>query len=190
MTDRVSQPPQGGVPLLLTHPDNLLEANDHVPGAYCCGVIGQFGMIGNFQSGFGETGPFGDAGPPFQRFSVRWCAIGDLDDWPTPDTADARAKQAGQETLPAEFGWVTAIAGNDFYGYIFQERAITKATYVGGDVVFSFDTFERGRGCIRSGRMAQIDENSAIFESERGVHVITNDVIQDVGFGNVDDSYF
>lgn len=180
MTARVSSPPgTSATPLDLDYPANLLSGADDVRGAYCCGTINNFVLIGNYN----EAGTF-------QRYAVRWCAIGDVTDWPTPDSADARSKQAGKETLLSEFGWVTAIAGNDFYGYIFQERAITKATYVGGDVVFTFDTFERGRGCIRTGRMAQIDENSAIFESERGVHVITNDVIQDVGFGVVDDTYF
>ena len=184
MTDRLSQPPSvssggAGIPLRLAHPDNLLAANDDIKGAYCCGTINNFVLIGNYLEGSN-----------FQRNFVRWCAIGDPTDWPTPETSDARAKQAGKEELSAEFGWVTGIAGNDFYGYVFQETGITKVTYVGGDIVFTFDVIEPYRGCIRTGRMAQIDENSVIFESEKGAHLLSNDVVTDIGFGSVDDTYF
>lgn len=122
------------------------------------------------------------------NFQIQWSAIGDGTDWPTPGTDDARAKQAGSQKFSTEFGYVTEIAGNDFYGYIFQERAITKATYIGGDVVFSFDTFEEGRGCVRTGRAAQVDDK-VIFESSRGFHILENDVIVDIGYGIVDDSF-
>jgi hypothetical protein len=122
------------------------------------------------------------------RYAVRWSAIGDITDWPIPATDDARSKQSGQEQFPSSFGWVTGIAGNDFYMYVFQEKAITKGTYVGGDVVFAFDTFEEGRGCIRAGRLVQVDDK-VFFESDRGFHMLENDQILDIGYGKVDDSY-
>lgn len=124
--------------------------------------------------------------PDTDLYSVRWCAIGDPTDWPTPGTDDARAKQAGSQKLSTKFGPVTAIAGNDFYGYIFQTDAITKATFVGGDVVYSFDTFEEGRGCVKVGRMAQIDDK-VFFSSRKGFHILENDQIIDIGYGAVDD---
>ena len=83
---------------------------------------------------------------------------------------------------------LTGIAGNDFYAYIFQERAVTKATYVGGDVVFSFDTFEEGRGCWKLRRFDRADDK-VFFESESGYHMLENDLITDIGFGIVDLSY-
>ena len=141
--------------------------------ARVCGRINAFVMVGSLSS---------------NPYAVRWCAIGDATDWPTPATDDARAKQAGQEVLSADFGYVTGIAGNDFYGYIFQERAITKATYVGGDVVFAFDTFEEDRGCMRWGRKVQVDDK-VFFQSDRGYHVLQNDQIKDIGYGKVDDTY-
>ena len=121
------------------------------------------------------------------RYSIQWCAIGDPTDWPTPATDDARSKQAGKQTFPTEFGWVTGLAGNDFYMYVFQTDGITKGTYVGGDTVWSFDTFEEGRGCVRQGMLAQIDD-MVIFESETGRHILENDQIADIGFGLTDDS--
>lgn len=123
-----------------------------------------------------------------EGYYIQWSAIGDGTDWPTPATDDARAKQSGQQPFPPEHGWITAIAGNDFYGYVFQERAITKMTYVGGDVVFNFDTFEEDRGCIALGRAVQIDDK-VFFQSDRGYHVLENDQIADIGYGIVDDTY-
>jgi hypothetical protein len=78
--------------------------------------------------------------PSGDRYSVRWSDIGDPTSFSTPDTDAARAAQAGLQTFPSQHGFVTGLAGNDFYAYIFQERAIWKASYVAGDVVFTFDT--------------------------------------------------
>jgi hypothetical protein len=127
-------------------------------------------------------------GVMYDRYSIQWNAIGDPTDWPTPNTDDARSKQAGKQAFPTQFGNVTAISSGDFYAYVFQERAVTKMTYVGGDIVFAFDTFEEGRGCRRQGRMLQIDDK-LFFQSDRGYHVLENDQITDIGFGAVDDSY-
>ena len=140
--------------------------------ALCCATVRDFIVIGGLDS---------------DPYSIRWNAIGDPTDWPIPGTDDARTKQAGQQTFPTEFGVVTGIAGNDFYMYVFQTSGITKGTYVGGDVVFSFDTFEEGRGCVRMGMIEQIDD-MVVFESSRGRHILENDQIQDIGFGITDDS--
>jgi len=121
------------------------------------------------------------------RYAIRWSAIGDPTDWPTPATDDARSKQSGKQSFPTKFGWVTGIAGNDFYMYIFQERSITKGTYVGGDTVISFDIFEEDRGCGRQGRVETIDD-LVVFTSDRGRHLLQNDQIVDIGYGILDDS--
>ena len=122
------------------------------------------------------------------RYAIRWSAIGDATDWPIPATDDARSKQAGKQSFSTKFGWVTGLAGNDFYLYVFQERAITRGTYVGGDVVISFDTFEEDRGCKRHGLLEKIDDMVA-FQSDRGRHLVQNDKILDIGYAKVDDSY-
>jgi len=135
--------------------------------ALCCATVRDFVVIGGLSS---------------DRYAIRWCAIGDPTDWPIPATDDARAKQAGSQSFQSRFGWVTAIGGNDFYMYVFQERAISRGTYVGGDVVFSFDTFEEDRGCYRQGKMVQIDDMYA-FVSEKGNHLLQNQEISDIGYG-------
>lgn len=140
--------------------------------AWCCDVVGQFVVIA----------------PNSDRYSVRWCDIGDPTTWSTPGTDAARAAQAGSQEFPNRFGEVTGIAGNDFFGYVFQERAITKMVYVGGDVVFAFDTFEEGRGCYRVNRLARADDK-IFFESEFGYHALENDEVIDIGLGKVDRTY-
>jgi len=142
-------------------------------GALACTTFRDFIVIGGLTT---------------NRYAIRWCSIGDPTDWPEPATDDARAKQAGQESFPSEHGYVTALAGNDFYMYIFQENAISKGTYVGGDIVISVDIFEEDRGCVRGGRLVQVDD-MVFFESDRGFHMLLNDQITDIGYGKVDDSY-
>jgi len=141
--------------------------------ASCCTTARDFVVIGGLAS---------------DRYAIRWCAIGDPTDWPAPATDDARAKQAGSQSFPPKHGWVTGVHGNDFYMYVFQERAISKATYVGGDVVWTFDVFEEGRGCARAGLSHMVDDK-VFFVSDRGYHLLEDGVILDIGYGKVDDSY-
>lgn len=140
------------------------------PGALSCATVRDFVVVGALAT---------------DRYAIQWCALGDPTDWPVPASDDARSKQSGKQVFPTRFGWVTGIAGNDFYMYVFQEKSITKGVYVGGDVVWSFDIFEEDRGCVRHGRLVQVDDK-VFFESERGRHLLENDQIADIGYGTVD----
>lgn len=157
-----SDPPVGGAYVVPLTGENAL----------CVAAVRDFIVIGGLDS---------------DPYAIRWNAIGDPTDWPIPATDDARSKQAGSQQFKTEFGVVTGIAGNDFYMYVFQTHAVTKGTYVGGDVVWSFDTFEEGRGVIRMGMLEQIDD-MVVFESDRGRHILENSKISDIGFGLVDDT--
>jgi hypothetical protein len=79
-------------------------------------------------------------------YMVQWGEIGDPGCWPEPGTASALAKQAGSQELPKELGFVTDLVGGEKFGLVFQISGITRMTYVGGNVVYQFDTFERARG--------------------------------------------
>lgn len=148
----------------------------NMPDASCLGTIGQFVFAGIFGTALEDP------------YKVQWCAIGDATDWPTPGTTDARTKQAGQQVFPAKYGKVTGIAEDDFSGYIFQQRAIHKATYVGGDVQFNFDTIYDDVGCVDYNRLTRAD-GVVYFESEKGYHSIANDQLTNIGFGRIDNSY-
>jgi len=122
------------------------------------------------------------------RYSIRWSAIADATDWPVPATDDARSKQSGSQTFPTRYGYVTGIAGDDFSMLIFQESAVHRATYVGGDVVWSFETIDESRGCVRQGRLVKADD-LVFFQSKFGYHVAKGGNIEDIGFGVVDDTF-
>ena len=140
--------------------------------AWCCASVGQFMVIA----------------PNDNRFRIRWSAIGDATDWTTVDSSDARTKQSSDQFFPAQFGTVTGIAGTDFNAYVFQERASWSMSYQGGDVVFSFDRFEEGRGCYKANRLVSVDE-AVFFESQYGYHVVEGNQVTDIGYGAVDKSF-
>jgi len=122
------------------------------------------------------------------RYLIRWSAIGDETDWPTPATDDARSKQSGSQQFPTKYGWVTGLAGDDFSMLVFQENAIWEANYVGGDIVWSFRLLSEDIGCVRQGRLLKVHD-FVVFQSNNGYHVISQGQINNIGFGKVDDSY-
>lgn len=91
--------------------------------------------------------------------------------------------------MPPEFGVVTGIAPGDFFGYVFQERGITKMTYVGGDVVFAFDTMVTdGIGCFGYNRFTVVD-GIVFFEANNGYYRLENGQLTDIGYGRVSETY-
>lgn len=151
---------------------NFVFSDTSIPDGVVCGSIGKFILISLASD----------------EFTVRWCAIDDPTSWPTPNTDAARAVQAGQETLNPAYGIVTGISGDDFFGYIFQQKAITKFTYVGGDIVFAIDTFEVSRGCFDYNRFHRVGDG-VFYESEWARHFLIGGQIQDIGFEDVDASF-
>jgi hypothetical protein len=144
------------------------------PKARQIGVIGRFLVAGDIDNGSGAL-----------PYVTRWASIDDPLDWPTPGTSTARARQAGEQYLQAEHGAVTAIAGGQFWGLIFQKRAVTRFTYVGGDNVFQIDNFERSRGCWAPRSHIQFGNLSYFFAND-GVYVTDGSSVRPLGDGKVD----
>ena len=144
------------------------------PKARQIGVINRFLVVGDIDQGAGAI-----------PYATQWPSINDPTDWPTPGSAAARASQAGQQLLQAESGAVTAIAGGQFWGLVFQKRAITRYTYVGGDVVFQVDNFERSRGCWCPQSHIQVG-NLSYFFAHDGVYVTDGQVVKPIGDAKVD----
>jgi hypothetical protein len=113
---------------------------------------------------------------------IQWGRIDVATEWPTPGTADALAKQAGEQYLRSEFGAVTGIFGNDQYGIIIQERGITRMTYVGGDLVYQFDEYEFARGCLLPNAMVK-EKDYVYFVSPSGFCRTNGIVVEDLGDG-------
>jgi hypothetical protein len=74
-------------------------------------------------------------------FRVRWCGLNDVLDWTVSDVT-----LADYQDLDPSDGWITGIVAGDGYATIFQERAITRMTFIGSPAVFQFTKTEAGRG--------------------------------------------
>lgn len=144
------------------------------PNARQIAVINRFLVLGDLDQGSGAV-----------PYYVQWSSINDPLDFPTPGSSTARARQAGQQILQAEHGAVTAIAGGQFWGLVFQKRAVTRFTYVGGDVVFQIDNYERSRGCWCPQSHIQIG-NLSYFFAHDGVYVTDGQAVRPIGDAKVD----
>jgi hypothetical protein len=151
-----------------------LAGTGAAPNARQVGVIGRFVMLGDIDDGV-DTLPF----------AVQWSAIDDMTNWPTPATPTARAVQSGRQLLNSAHGVVTGIAQGEFWGLIFQKRGITRATYVGGDRVFQFETFEQNRGCWAPQSLIQLG-GICYFLAHDGWCATDGQTVVSIGDGKVD----
>jgi hypothetical protein len=115
---------------------------------------------GSIQLTFGTAPPNGDIVTALYDqvapYRCSWSAIGDPTNWPVPLTQAAYAAQSGQNDLDVDYGPVMFIAGYPLYGLIFQSFGITKASYIGGNVVFSWAQYEFKRGVIAHGAAIRV----------------------------------
>lgn len=120
--------------------------------------------------------------------SIQWSSIGDPTSWPTPGGPTALAQQAGAYTPSREHGVITGIVGGEKFGLIFQERAITRMTYIGGDPVFSFDVFARGIGSGYAHSTIIID-GWTYFKNSTGFFRTDGTTVQPLSYGKIDDAF-
>lgn len=151
-----------------------LATTGAAPKARQIGTINRFVFLGDIDDGINVL-----------PFASQWCAIDDVTNWPTPNTPSARTVQSGRQVHNSAFGAVTAYASGQFFGLIFQKRAITRATYVGGDTVFQFETFEQNRGCWAPQSMIQLG-GLCYFLAHDGWCVTDGQTVVPIGDGKVD----
>jgi hypothetical protein len=147
------------------------------PKAAAVGAVNQFLMLGNTEEPV-------NGGVPNR---VQWCGIADPTHWDF-GTLAAQEAQAGEQFLNAIYGPVTHIADGYAYGLIFQQRAITRAYYSGGDGIFSFDTYEKQRGAYYPNSPVQLG-NSVYFIAEDGFCMTDGQQVVQVGHGKVDETF-
>jgi hypothetical protein len=136
------------------------------PGAAThVGVINQFLVFGRFAN----TGTTSDR-------QIKWSAIGDPTNWPTPGSDTAIATQAGTQFFDWSHGQVTGIISGDQHGIIFQNYATHRMTYVGPPAVFQFDMVDEHHGAffdygsIRIGMLTYFISREGFFVTD-GVSV-------------------
>lgn len=146
------------------------------PVAKCLGVIRDFVVAGNIVSS--------PIGAPTGPNVIQWCGLAAPATWDLPNTQQARADQSGAQSLYAQYGAVQYIANGEELGMVFQQTGITRVQYVGGDVVFSFYTFERKRGLVNPHAAAQVG-NTVFFLSSDGFYATDGTQVQPIGYGKV-----
>jgi len=108
------------------------------PKARHIGVVGDHVIVG-----FTEDGTDGKV-----PNRVWWPTLGNVRSWPVPGTDLAAQAQSDYQVLQGDGGEVTKITGAAEVGAIFQERAVWRADYVGGELIYSLRRVESARGCV------------------------------------------
>ena len=143
------------------------------PVAFQIGVIRDFVVAANIVSG-DQTG----------AFVMQWSGLAAPATWDLPNTQQARADQSGAQTLYSQYGAIQYIAQGEEMAMVFQQTGISRVQYVGGDVVFSFYTFERKRGLAAPRAAAQVD-NSVYFLAADGFYATDGSSVEPIGYGSV-----
>jgi hypothetical protein len=118
---------------------------------------------------------------PTSENAIQWSGLDDPTSWPQVGTLAAKSVQSDWQPLAGNGGQITSIVGGSDYGIVFQERAIWRMDYEGGDTFFRLTPIDENRGCwihkaaIRVGGVTY-------FPSEDGF--MATDGMQTVPIGN------
>jgi len=111
---------------------------------------------------------------------VRWSALNDPTDWEVSATT-----QADFQDLKSYGGAVQRLFGGE-YAVVFQERSVSRMTYVGTPTIWQFDEVVPQRGLLTPGAAAQV-ENKIFYLSNDGFKVLINGSdSQRIGVNRVD----
>jgi hypothetical protein len=149
------------------------------PRAAHSAVVGSFLMLGNT---FDTTNGTGEN-------AIHWSALGDPFNWPETGTSAAVAVQSDRQVLEGSGGAVQAVVSGSEVAAIFQERAIWRADYRGGDVVFGLTKVDPLRGLLVPG-LAVPFGRSVFYLSEEGFQLFDYTNSRPIGRGRVDKSFF
>ena len=113
---------------------------------------------------------------------VQWSDLNNENVWISSDT-----NQADFQILPSG-GAVKAVTGGEF-GLILQEKAVTRASYIGTPLVFQFDQISDNTGCL-TGKSAIQYNGITYFLSESGFMACDGSTIKNIGAGKVNNWFF
>lgn len=120
-------------------------------------------------------------------YAIQTSAIGDHTDWPTIGSADALAKQSIFQEFPRELGAITQVVGGEKFGLVFQSSGITRMTYIGGDIVYQIDTFEKSHGTTLRGSVIRVGA-MIYYLSPLGAFRTDGYAVQNISAGRVEES--
>lgn len=113
-----------------------------------------------------------------------WSQLGNASSWPVPGTTAAVSAQSDRNVFFGDAGAITAIVGGSTYGVYFQERAVHRADYQGGDLIYNFTRVESNRGCAVPG-LAIPFGSRVLYFSEEGWFVFDGSGSTAVGEGKI-----
>jgi hypothetical protein len=113
---------------------------------------------------------------------VQWSGINDETEW----DAD-QVTQADYQDIP-DGGQIMGIRGGEV-GIILLEKGITRMSYIGTPFIFQFDNISRGKGCIASGSIAQV-QGITFFLSDDGFYSCDGQNVIGIGTEKVDRWFF
>lgn len=151
---------------------NFADLGGAPPKARHIAVINNFVVLGNISDS--EVG--------VQK--VRWCAINNPSSW----TVDA-ATLADYQSLPGDGGWVQKIIGGEQGGFVIQERAIWRMTFVGSPMIFQFDKTKIGIGAYAPQSVVSF-QGRIYFLSTDGFYMFDGSQIVPIGQNKVDRTFF
>ncbi len=150
-----------------------------VPRARHLGVIDNFLVLGNiFDPVIGN-----------QPGAISWSAINNPLSWPTRGTDGAVAVQSDHQILEGNGGWVQAVTSGSEVGAIFQEHAIWRMDYVGGDVVFALRRVEPNRGLLIPGLAVPVSR-WVFYLSEDGFYLFDYTQSKPIGKDRINKTFF
>ena len=152
---------------------NFADLGGTPPKARHIAVIKDFVVVGN-------TYDSSDGNVPNR---VRWAGIGTTTSW-----AVSSATQADFQNLENNGGWVQKIIGGE-YGLVFQERSITRMSYIGSPLIFQFDEVESNRGALASGSVIKVG-NLVAYLAEDGFYMFDGQQSIPIGENRIDDYFF
>ncbi|NJK32176.1 MAG: hypothetical protein HC927_07085, partial [Deltaproteobacteria bacterium] len=140
----------------------------NAPAGKVLALIGDHLMMGDVREG-AERRPW----------RVQWSGFNTTEIWGVDPV-----NQSDFQDLDPSYGAVQAIVGGDYIA-LFQSRAVSRVTRVGGDVVFRFDVVDRERGAW-AGRSVVRVGNLVYYLAQDGFYRFDGAVSTPIGVGRVD----
>jgi hypothetical protein len=150
-----------------------------VPRARHVGVIDNFVVFGNIYDQ--EIGN--------QPGAISWSSINNPLSYPERGTTAAVAVQSDRQILEGAGGWVHAVVPGSEVGAIFQEHAVWRMDYVGGDVVFALNRVEPNRGLLIPGLAVPVSR-WVFYLSEDGFYLFDYTSSKPIGKDRINKTFF
>lgn len=124
-----------------------------------------------------------DATDLFQPTRVRWAGRGSITDWVFDP-----ATQADSQDLHNSNGFIQKVVGGEF-GLVFQERSITRMSYIGSPLIFQFDEVESERGALAANSVVKVG-SSVFYLAQDGFFAFNGQDSIPIGDGKIDQTFF